>query len=315
MVASLFIFNSRNMLKSIITNIILVGITVFILDFAIGSFLYKYYFKAVSGYNYEITYALEKTNEDILIIGSSRALYHYIPQKFVDSLNMSCYNTGHMGSVLLYENAVLKSVLKRYVPKYILIDFYNSNFDNTHAYNDLSILTPYYATHEEIRDIVNLKSPFEKLKLNSKIYPFQSEIYNILRNTVYSEKRHTDNGYIPVEGVWQKSMDTTSTAEPYMLDETIIDAVDEFLTLAKNSGSQVVVIYSPMYAYHKNKRDIAFIRQLCSEKQIPFWNFSRDTTFLNHREYFSDTIHLNRTGSTIFTETIIQKLKEVIELN
>ncbi|WP_157972898.1 SGNH/GDSL hydrolase family protein [Aureibaculum luteum] len=297
------------MLKKIIINIILIVLTIFILDFSIGKVLKHFYFKAVGGTNYEITYALEKTKADVLIFGSSRANHHYIPKIIKDSLGLTCYNTGRDGAVLLYQNAVLKSVLKRYVPKIIILDFIGGSDEIKQAYDDLSYLTPYYDKDIDIQKIVNLKGSFEELKLISNIYPYNSEIYNIFRNTVSNKKRSTDNGFKPEVGIWKKNIDTIKSIEPYN-DSIIISANNEFLDLAKNSGSKVIVVYSPMYLHYNQKRDLDFMKSLCEEKGIPFLDYTKDTVFLNNRKYFKDPLHLNHEGATLFTNNFINKLKD-----
>ena len=124
MVVNLSIFNfDFKMIKKVILNIALVLSVVFILDFTIGKTLRYYYFKESSGTHFRTTYAIEKTNADILIFGSSRANHHYVPAIFEDSLKMKFYNTGRDGNGIFFQLAVLKSILKRYTPKIIIFDY------------------------------------------------------------------------------------------------------------------------------------------------------------------------------------------------
>ena len=110
------------MIKKIILNIIIVIGALFILDFGIGRTLRYFYFKETSGLHFRTTYAMEKTEADILIFGSSRANHHYVPEVFEDSLKMKFYNTGRDANGVFFQSAVLKSVLKRYKPKIIIYD-------------------------------------------------------------------------------------------------------------------------------------------------------------------------------------------------
>jgi hypothetical protein len=48
---------------------------------------------------------------------------------------------------------------------------------------------------------------------------------------------------------------------------------------------------------------------------VPFWDFSNDTLFLNHRNLFHDFDHLNNTGAKIFSNIIAEKLKDNISSN
>ena len=46
-------------------------------DFIIGTTLKHFYFNASSGLLHSATYSINETEEDILILGSSRAVHHY----------------------------------------------------------------------------------------------------------------------------------------------------------------------------------------------------------------------------------------------
>lgn len=297
-------------LKKIGINILLVAITVALLDFTIGLVMNKYYFKAVSGENYRTTYAMEETNAEILIFGSSQAKYHYIPTIFQDSLDLSCYNTGKNHSVLLYQNVILKSVLKRYVPKVIILDYSGGVEEEKGAYDNLSSVTPYYKSHKEVRDEIRLKGTFERIKLLSSIYPYNSEVYRIFRNTAFSEKRKTLNGHVPMLAYLQEEMDTIQGVQRYTHDKNLTKATKDFLSIAREAGSKVIVISSPIYLNFEQKQEIEFMRGLCKEQEIPFWDFSKDTLFLNNKKYFNDWIHLNQEGAIIFSKIVAEKLKE-----
>ncbi len=300
-------------LKKISINILLVAIVVFVLDFATGKILEINYFNSVAGENYRTTYVMEETKADILVIGSSQAKYNYIPTIFQDSLNLSCYNAGKNFSVLFYENVILNAVLKRYLPKVIILDYSGGREEENGAYSNLSSVEPYYRTHKEIRDVVELKGPYEKVKLLSKIYPYNSEVYKIFRNTKFSEKRRTVNGHIPMVGHLIQEMDTIKELHPYQADENIVNATIDFLKLAKYSGSKVIVISSPVYLKFKQKQEIDFIRDICKEQNITYWNFSQDTVFLNNKKYFNDIIHLNQEGATLFTNIVVNQLKKELD--
>jgi len=213
MVDSLFIFSSENMLKDyketskFFIKIFYLFILVFILDFSIGYLLRYLYFNQKSGLQYRTTYSLEKTNQDIIILGPSTANHHYIPTIIEDSLNMTCYNTGRDGNGLLYNLAVQNAILKRYKPKLFIVDIRPSLLsDNFNDLERLSSLLPYYENHIEIREIVRKRSTFEDLKLISRIYPFNSSLLIIISNNLNHKKNSKIdyNGYIPLACIIHK---------------------------------------------------------------------------------------------------------------
>ena len=95
-------------------------------------------------------------------------------------MKLSFYNAGRDGNFMFYHLAVLKGVLNRYSPKIVILDFVAEEFaQNQYSYDRLSSLLPYYKSHPEMRSIINLKSKYEKIKLLSQIYPYNSLMLTI----------------------------------------------------------------------------------------------------------------------------------------
>ena len=196
MVANLFTSNSKIVFLYKLIRLIII---LFTLDFSIGHFCKHLYFSQKSGLNYRTTYALEKTNEDMLIFGSSRANHHYNPQIFTGVTGLSCYNVGRDGQSIFYHHAVQKATLTRYKPKIIILDVVFTDFESAQSEESLdrlAALLPYYKTHKEIQNIVNQRSKFEKFKLWSKIYPYNSLILTILKYNFIATKQMDLSGYI-----------------------------------------------------------------------------------------------------------------------
>ncbi len=300
------------MIKKILLNIFIVLLVIFVLDFAIGRTLRYFYFKESSGFNYRTTYAMEETRADILIFGSSTANHHYVPGVFENSLKMTYYNTGRDGLGILVHTAILESVLKRYTPKLIILDYTGSFQKEEKAYDRLAVLLPYWRTHPEIRKIIELRSPFERIKLISEIYPFNSQILNVaVGNLEVNKKRMLDHeGYVALNKKWQDKMEMIKPGPAYSVDSNKILALKDFIKTAKQSGSQVILIHSPWYKEFKTLQEIDICRTVCAEADIPFWDYTKDTLFLNNRQLFEDRSHLNNTGATIFSNLVAAKIKK-----
>ena len=145
---------------------------IFLLDFSTGSLLKYLYFHQNSGWLYRSSYAIDSTQAEIVIFGSSTANHHYNPDIFEKRMGMSTFNAGKDGQAIFYHYAILKGMLKRYSPRIVILDFNVGEFEkDQRSYDRISSLLPYYENHPEIRSIILLKSPYEKYKLISKIYP------------------------------------------------------------------------------------------------------------------------------------------------
>ncbi|MBN2400396.1 MAG: hypothetical protein JXI33_08680 [Candidatus Aminicenantes bacterium] len=301
------------MVKKLVINIAIVAFVVIILDFAIGSVLRYFYFREISGIHFRTTYALEKADSDIIVFGSSRANHHYVPEIFENALKMSFYNAGRDGAGIFYHTAVLKSILKRNKSKVIILD-YAGGFDKRERdYDRLSCLLPYYKYHDEIRRIIELKSSFERIKMVSAIYPFNSEILNI---AIGNMKTNKDNyidaqGYIPLDGELQAEIEFADNAINYEIDNNKVNYFKEFIFIAKKAGAKVIIIYSPIYEKYQKKQEIDICRSICNSMNVPFLDFSKNNLFLQNRQLFRDVEHLNHKGAIVFSNIVVNKIKFV----
>jgi len=326
MVVNLYTFNfndMRNKANKIITKPFRKGlfkVSIFISivgmsDLVIGSLLEKFYFKQASGFDYLTTYSLEKTNADVLIFGSSRAVNIFKPDIFEKETGLSCYNVGRYGQPIFYHYAVLKSVLKRYKPKKIILSFDEGNFSiRQEAYDRLAVLLPYYDRHPEIRSIAELKGPHEKVKLLSNIYPYNSLLLPVITsNYGRGEKRaEHSKGFIPLENKLAGRIRTVDYSKETALDNVKIEYYRRFIEECKNSKVELYLACPP---YKVNSigmdRSLSEGKKIAQEYQITFFDYSRDTSFTNNTELFADFRHLNNRGADIISTDIIEKIKRL----
>jgi hypothetical protein len=287
-------------------------VTLIILDFIIGSLLNLFYFKQQSGTLYRTTYSLEKTTADLIIFGSSTANHNYYPQVFQKRFNLSCYNTGKDGISVFYQYAVLKAILKRYSPKMVIYDFDSHEFsDDRRDYDRLSALLPYYKTHPEIRSMVDLKSPYEKLKLRSRIYPFNSMLFTIaIGNAELNKKRRGDiNGYIPLADVWRKPMGDGNTFTNYNVDSNKVRIYRLFIQECIKAKVKLYIVCSPLFIKPDYVNSSSVLgKKIADENNIRFFDFAKDSTFLNNPDFFADFSHLNYNGALVFSNKLIDSI-------
>jgi hypothetical protein len=295
-----------------VVKLFLFLIILYILDFSIGCMLKYLYHKQNSGLLYRTTYAIDSTKADILIFGSSTANHNYYPDTFEKKLQMSCYNTGRDGEIIFYNYAILKGILNRYSPKIAILDFNRDEFKKDQSsYDRLSSLLPYYDTNPGIDSIIELKSPYEKYKLFSKIYPYNSLIFTIAAgNANFNKSRENDQeGYVPLTKIWNRKIITDTSIEKYQLDSTKIKIFKSFIRNCVDSNIRLYIIMSPQFMKYEFEDPSVLIGQEIAKKfNIPFFNFSNDTEFLNDVSLFTDIGHLNDRGAKIYTNRVIDKI-------
>lgn len=287
---------------------------IFFLDFSIGSILKYWYYKQDSGLLYRATYALDSTRAEVLIFGSSTANHHYAPGAFENRAHLSFYNTGRDGNTIFYNYSILQGALRRYSPKIVVLDLNRGEFkENPESYDRLSSLLPYYNNHPKIRSIIELKSPYEKYKLLSKIYPFNSMLFTIAVGTTdYNKSREYINdkeGFVPLNRLWKREITTDTSHVKYALDPNKTKVFKSFITDCINSNVKLYIFVSPIFEKYTYKDpSIVVAQRIANEFKIPFYDFSGDTSFLNHIGMFADILHLNGKGAKIYSNKVADKI-------
>ena len=291
---------------------------VLLFDFLVGNTLKHFYFNQKYGRQYRAYYTIEKTNADILVFGSSRAFNHYRPDVFESRLKQTCYNSGSPGQFLLYDYATLKAILKRYTPKLIILDLMPESLAvedfSFNTYDRLSFLLPYYKQHREMRPVLDLKSPNEKLKLFSSIYPFSSSLIyttaGFLNLEKFKQLNATDRGYQASYAVWNKPGKLIPPSEPIPLDSVKINVYKLLIDECRNAGTKLLIVCSPrLDIYQDEGESFREEKRIAREKNVQFLDFTNDSFFVKHPELFAyDPTHLNHDGAGIFCNRVVDSL-------
>lgn len=289
-------------------------------DRLLGRLLEKYYYTQSSGIEYRTTYSIDSTREDVLIFGSSRANHHYHANVLMDSTHFSYFNTGVEGMDIMYSEAVLRCVLKRYKPKLVVLDVNRMEFiSSQESYDHLSSLAPYYKRHPEIQDIVLRRTRFEKLKFLSAIYPYNSMMLSIaIGNMEFNKKRRFHiKGYVPNEtGDSVRLSQVLAVQKPYLdkdyeMDPYKISMFEQFIRTCKDSSVNLVVVTSPYltrFAYHDPS--LNEVRRICDLHQVSYIDCSYMKGLSDDPQNFYDITHLSENGSKTFTRYLLKLLSE-----
>lgn len=303
---------TKNKYKRSIENGIIFIMLIFIFDKVLGSTLRYFYFKSEYGAIYHLNYSLDSTEADIIILGSSRAHEHYVPDIIEDSLGLTCFNTGMDGNYLLNTYAVFKSIINRYTPRIILMDInLGELFIGSGGYDELSSLLPLYKNKKEVRNVILLKGKFERLKLISEIYPFNSTFLAIVEGNIRTEDIAKLKGYLPLFG----SLNDTSFKHKQEVNKGMdinkIKALDAIADECETRGIRLIFVQSPRYEGVNQETSISVLKELAVNHNAEFWNFINNTMFLKP-EYFKDGAHMNDFGAQEFTKTIASRIKREI---
>jgi len=274
------------------------------------------YFRQESGDGYLITYTIDSTTADIIILGSSRAKHSYVPEIFESNLNLTCFNAGRDGTEhVLFNYAQFKALTARYNPTMVIFDIRPEDLGyRAKEYDLLSPLLPYYKTHPEIKEIIDIRGPFEKVKHVSAVYPYNSLIFQVIMGNLdlNKERKPHQKGYIPFHEATVTGAIDTLTIIDNSIDDYKIKILKEIILTCQQNNTELVFVYSPTWHVVQKSFYDTVLSDLCVENDVAFLNYSNLPVFLNNPGYFFDRTHLNDEGARLFS-TILTK--EIMRTN
>lgn len=308
-------------------RILILTLTVVVIDQVLGLALERLYFNLKEGQLAETTYSIDEAKEDILIFGSSKAVRDYVPAIITKNLpGITCYNVGKDAERMPYYAAVQEAILARHKPRLIVVDILPNEFDTDNSkYLKLSALFPYYRHHPEFEKYIGEVGPFEKYKMHSKTYPFNSLIFIMISNYVLTHKvRSSGNGFIALEKTLTQrelaelivrknayeARDADSKGEK--IDKRAVTYFREFLDNTKRMNIKTLVVISPALLGEKPKARKALIEEIVLQyPNASFYDFSNDKDFTYKNDLFADMFHLNRNGAGDFSRKISKLIESV----
>lgn len=298
-------------MKKIILKFVFFLFLVLALDILVG-YLSDYLIRnAKSGGTEKLEHICKRTNEDILIFGSSRGCHHYDSRIFRDSVGMSTYNCsfGGCGSILMY--GLLDIITDHYSPKYIIYDIqpsFDYLIDNEDNSKYLRYLKSYYDC-EGIDSIFWRIDPNERWKMMSKMYRVNGIFIQLLSENIIKRNENI-LGYIPLNKKMQNQPEVVYSNKVPPFDETKKYYFEKIINLCKKKSIKLIFCASPYYRKTTDK-EFDYIKIISKKNNIPFLNHSCDEDFINNRNLFCDSFHMNREGASNYSKTLA---KEIIYL-
>lgn len=258
----------------------------------------------------------DSVTADIVVLGSSRALHHYVPSVITDSTGLSCYNCGFENEGIVFHYALLRQLQQRYRPRLVIYELtydYDvqylhwrpANLKHIHAMADLQCRDSILASVDH----------WERVTMLSHIYPYNSLAFAMLASqapTTY-DSPNVDNGYIPQFKHMQLADDWQFV--PQKLNDQVDSLKVGYLQrlIAENAG-QLLVVVSPRYLSPED--DIyGLVEQLCHRHGVPFVCMVSDPVISRDINLWEDDGHLNHTGALAFTRQLTPHIRQLLTNN
>ena len=300
-------------MKKIIANIILFFAIVFAIDFGFGKVCDYMNAHAKGGVTKQMYDLCMKDRHDILIMGSSRAHHHYVPQIIEDSLGMDCYNAGQDGNGVILMYGIYQMIVNRYLPKLIIYDVEQA-FDLYEYRNDnnrtryLAAQKP-YIREPGIASIFKDVSREEYYKTLSGLCRYNSVSIPLLIDCIKSRPMF-DKGYSALNGAIKEEPKKKEAAEGLVIDSVKFEYIRKFIGDVTERNIPLLVVASPKYGT-SNSDNLQPIKDLCVCYGVPFLDYQADDVFMRHKEWFKEPMHLNDKGAKVFSRTIVSSIKDI----
>ena len=294
-------------------NAVLVILLVFISDYVLGSIMdNKLVFIDQPKYS-----RIEKSENEVVILGASRADNQYVSSIIEDSLGLKTYNYG-VGAQNIYTNyAILDLILEKSKkkPSLIIWDFYYTDIIDSPGWNTENMHRLYsaYSYSDTIKSVLLLQGEKKNYLLKYiKTYKFNSKLPMALRRLFIKESLE-DGGYTPLyvkneEKIKERQEDRGN------IDPIKIYYINKMIDLCKSQRIKLAIFISPGFYRKKNINPELndwsnIIEDIANKKEILFYDFEQDDSFLIHPEWFYNEIHLNDEGAKEYSKIIAHILK------
>ena len=286
---------------------------VVLLDRGLGTILSYMSGHASGGYLGHQNYIVNRSTDDILVFGSSRAIHHYNAALIADSLGLSCYNCGQDGEGIVLYRAWWEMITQRHRPHLVIYEVTPAydvlQGDNT---KHLGWLKGYY-NDEVVRREFEEIDPSERYKMWSLLYRYNSRFHQVLLDYLHPV-HNMSLGFLPVHS----ELDTLRIKEVGQLEESAsrvemrTDSLKlrYFEEMLRDAGvTKFVFVYSPTW-YGFRDSGTEPIRDLACRYGCPFLDFTDSAKYVHRNEFFYDGSHLNARGADEFTRDLIHELRK-----
>ncbi|MCL7763648.1 hypothetical protein MPF19_09500 [Polaribacter sp. Z014] len=307
--------------KTVLFCLIIISI-LYLLDYTATKGLRKSHFHTFNNltkiYNSEL-------NSDLIINGSSIALFQISPFLIDSILNVNSYNFGIAGAGFIDQKLQYDLYLKyNKKPKTVIQlvgDF--DMFKNEKISGNMAF-TP-YLDMDMVKKVAKKYKGISFLDYNIPFFKYTGSPFNIMDGFfsffgLELRKPTGYKGYFEQDIKWTDSFDkftsTHKNGTVIKMDAETMKIFENYIAECKKNKINILLIYPPTYykynKYIKNQDDIiSYYTSISKKYDVPFIDYS--TNFLVYStDYFYNSQHLNKKGAEIFTKILGEDIKKIL---
>ena len=292
---------------------LVITLTVFLIFFFLIDKLFYWKIQSLpdSDFDKRLEWILQgKMNKDILLFGSSRAQHNLYSDAIQDSLSMSTFNLGYRGCNINFQLFLLKSVLKHNKKPKIL---FLTVDDDKEFFQEKTLQFRY----DKLYPLVKHQEITNELISQHDISPFAVGLYSARIGWQQFSKpksptkfeKWTKTGTVLLDfsaADFDKKMKPARKYDANLELPERLQAFKEFQEICNKENIKLYILLPPNFIVQSNGF-VNRINGLISNKKTEFW-FNYPSMFKDS-QYFYDPSHLNKKGTILYTNQIIQKIK------
>lgn len=300
-------------LKKLAVSLISILILLFIIDRGGAMVMREVTARSEDMISPKMRFLADSCDTDILIVGTSRANCHYIPDSIAKVSGMTVYNGGIDGSDNIFSHYFILSLLtERHKPSIILLEIMPADFlVKKDSFSKLGFFAPYLGRSEAGDSVFmesgkyNVYKLFHLLRYNSKAI---SNIGGLLK----SSENKDYSGFFPLPCKSNEYMQLRKEESSGKIDSLKIKYIDKFVKKCDENGINLIFTISPCYSLADDSLYFP-IKEYAEKHRIKLLDYHSSCLFHDKKELFHDNLHLNETGAKKFMEIFTRDIKYVLK--
>jgi len=259
-------------------------------------------------------YIINEADDDVIMMGSSRMVHHYVSNIIADSLGVTVWNAGVDGMGIIMNYGYVKLLLRHHTPRVIIYDISPYDFCVEDNVKQLKNLRP-YVNDSDIKELFEQVESLERIKLYSNLVKYNSSLLPLIRDYYKPGGKGDYNGYAPLYGEMSDNMACENddiTERDYIIDDFKINLFDELIAICQEKGIQLINVVSPEFC-NESTAMANRIGSILDGRAIVF-DYSYTEGISNNNSLFQDREHLNNDGAVLFTQVLSERLLSIIDL-
>lgn len=297
-------------MKNLLKSLLFITVALFAVDRMGGQLMWwvNQHTQDLSGP--KLRYLANEVKADMILLGTSRCNFHYVPSILEDSIDMSVYNGGIDASNCIYAHYfVLNQILLHHTPKMICLELMTNDYARQpNSFETTSFFAPYIGRSERADSVFRDAGTYWSYQF-SHLYRHNAKAVSNIGGLLVNKQQESQAGYIPLPQPAFPPKSLNRADKPEATDQLKVQYLRKFVALCQSRHIRLAFMVSP--AYSKADANLyAVLKDVAKEHGIPFFDYHTQGLFLNHPDYFKDNEHLWDKSARLYTSIFAHDLRQ-----